>query len=166
MHNTEQECWHLQTSSELANARRWAVSKVPWVSRRSPTSLPPSSFLWPEVRFVPILSTLVRISNRLTGLFKLSLSSPYRILGPANPELLNLDPNQDHLYSQIHSLTIRWVTIVTSKHFNSCVAVVTITISTRASALLHKMRFGKRGNELRCSQFLPSIVHKKTGTYS
>jgi len=29
-----------------------------------------------------------------------------RILGQANPELLGLDPNQDHLYSQIHSLTI------------------------------------------------------------
>ena len=143
------ESWHPQISSELANARRRAVPKVPWVSRRPPISLTPSSFLWPEVCFVPILSSVARISNWL--------SWPYRILGPADPELLGSDPNQDHLYSQIHSLTIRWVTIVTSKHFNSCVAVVTITISTRASVLLHKMRSGKRGNGLRCSQFLPKI---------
>ena len=46
------------------------------------------------------------------------------------------------------------------KHFNSCVTVVTITISTRASALLHKMLSCKRGNGLRCSQFLSNIVHK------
>ena len=100
------ESWHPQISSELANARRRAVPKVPWVSRRPPISLPPSSFLWPEVCFVPILSSVARISNWL--------SWPYRILGPADPELLGSDPNQDHLYSQIHSLTIRWVTIVTS----------------------------------------------------
>ena len=88
------ESWHLQTSSELANARRWAVPKVPWVSRRPPTSLPPSSFLWPEVptSYVPILSSVARISNQLTGLMQTFTFLTSQDSGPGQSWAVRLGP--------------------------------------------------------------------------
>ena len=161
MHNTEQECWHLQTSSELANARRRAVPKVPWVSRRPPTSLPPSSLFWQ--RYLVPTHPMKQRSQDFKPTYRpiktftvLTSQDP----GPGQSWAVGLGPQpRPPLLSdpQPHNQVGRNCYF---KHFNSCVTVVTITISTRASALLHKMLSCKRGNGLRCSQFLSNIVHK------
>ena len=74
----------------------------------------------------------------------------HRPMGPH--EGVGLDPNQDHLYSQIHSLTIRWIRgLIPRGLIPFAFPAVTITTSTRASARLHRTPSGKPGNALRCS---------------
>ena len=119
---------------------------------------PPPSF---DQRYAPILSTEARISNRLTGLMQTFTFLTSQDSWPGQSRAVGLGPksgppllSDPQSHNQVgHNCYF--------KHLNSFVAVVTITISTRASALLHKTLSGKRGNELRCSQLLPDIVHRK-----